>query len=238
MPERTGPGIYKGTPLTPEQAAIRLENLARGRLRVRDRAKKTEDLGALAAAVVGMDLEAIRKTLSVRNWSVAMLHLGGYTAIQIAKALGYANRNVATRSLERPDVKRCIQLIQQAQMDRVISGEFGVQAAAKAAAPRVAKRIIEKAGGVEDANGRPVGQAMRDADMLRAGETVLRISGDLDDSRRGDVNITLLGKLDDAEMETFVTEGVWPERYRHIQQTLQIDGPAEPIDVTPPKRAG
>jgi hypothetical protein len=231
MAERTGPGIRVGVPLTPDEIAKRLENLARGRARAAGRPK--EDAAKLAVEVAGMDLDTIRKTLSVRNLSVAMLHCGGYNPAQIGKAIGYATSEVAKRALERPDVKRCIQLIQQAQMDRVISGEFGVQAAAKAAAPRVAKRIIEKAGGVEDANGRPVGQAARDADMLRAGETVLRISGDLDDTRRGDVNITLLGKLDNEEMQAFVEDGVWPERFRHIQKTLEIDGPPAPIDVTP-----
>lgn len=221
---RTGPGIHAGIPLTAEQTATRLQNLARGRLK----GKQKEDLAALAIEVTGMDLDALRKSVSARAWAVATLHCGGYNNTQIAAAIGYASHDVVNRTLkERPDVKRIIDLIRQAQVEKILNGEFGVQAQAKAAAPKVMKRIIEKAGGIEDANGDPRGMAHRDADAIRAGETALRVAGELVEKREN-VHVHWMSNMSREELTRFADEGVWPERYRHL------DGAPRPaLDVTP-----
>lgn len=219
---------HPGVPLTPEQIATRLDNLARGRLR-----RKPENLAALAVEIAGMSLAEIASKTPARYLTVATYHVMGLNNVEIARILGYAQgskngKEGVRRALARPDVKALVDGIKAAQLERVISGEFGVQAAAKAAAPKVTRRLIEKAGAVEDTSGRPVGMAHRDADAIRASETVLRLSGDLTEKRES-VHLHLLGQLDPAELRRFADEGVWPARFRHLQE--QLEGPA-PLDVT------
>jgi hypothetical protein len=233
--DRTGPGVQKGYTPTPEQVAQRLENLARGRARQKPRQK--EDLAQLAIDVTGMSLDELRKRISARSLMVAVYHVAGLSVGEIARIIGYATADVARRTLARPDVAALIDRIKAAQLQRVIDGEFGVQAAAKAAAPKIAKRIIEKAGGIEDRDGRPVGMAHRDADALRAGETALRLSGDLTE-RRENVHVHFMEEMSEHELAGLAEHGVWPEKYQHILGTLGLDEPQPPaIDVTPRKQA-
>src|SRR5438132_715793 len=78
-----------------------------------------------------------------RQFEVALMHLGGYDTGTIARACGYKDRVRIELILKRPEIARYIALIREAQEARVIAGEFGVRAAAKAAAPRAMKRIVD-----------------------------------------------------------------------------------------------
>ena len=230
--ERTGPGTKFSPALTPEQIAARMEALARGNKIAAAKRKDRENMAQLAVDIAGLPLDELVKKTATRYRMIAIWHLLGLPNTLIARAIGYATGDVVRRALLRPDVQRLIDEITQAQLKRVIDGEFGVQAAAKAAAPKIMKRIIEKAGGVEDRKGQPVGMAKRDADAIRAAETSLRVSGDLTE-RRENVNILMIHEMSPEERRRFADHGVWPERFRHIADNLGIEDTPDAIEVQP-----
>jgi hypothetical protein len=180
---------------------------------------------AWVEAVAGMSLEELRRTTPTRLWTVALLHLGGYDLPQIARALGYANHTGAQKALKHPAVQRVIQLVREAQVERVLRGEYGVAATAKAAAPEIMAHVTELAGARKDpATGERRGRARRDADALRAAELTLTVSGDKVE-RKALLHLHVLEEMSEAELEALAGRGEWPERYRGVAGL--VTGPTE-----------
>lgn len=223
--ERTGPGFGPGNGTSPEQIAAALEKARRMNKLGANRMKHVIKTAEEAA---GMGIDELRKKMSTRDLTIAMLHCGGLNNAQIATAMGYSSRGTLMDALKRPGVARLIDLIKQEQIRRVVDGEFGVAAAAKAAAPRIMKNVIEKAGGLGDGSG----VAAKDADMLRAADLALTISGDKVE-RTQSVSVRLTEKMTLAECEAFATTGKLPAHLAHLTDPLGLEGPEPPIDVTP-----
>ena len=214
MSARLGRGIKRGWAPSPAVVAERL-----GRMNGARRARRAEREAAarqLAEQLGGMPLETLLKHVTTRYWTVAIMHLGGYSAAEIARHLGYAKLETITRVLQQPEVVRLIEVIRQAQLERVLQGTYGVAAQAKAAAPEVFAHVAELAGAKKDrATGQRIGRARRDADAIRAADLVLTTSGDKVE-RKAHLHLHLLEQLSDRELESFVARGEWPERLTGI----------------------
>jgi hypothetical protein len=214
MSQRTGSGIKRGWEPSPALVAERLTRM-NGARRQR-RAEREAAARQLAEELAGMPLEALLKHVTTRQWTVSVMHLGGYGLAEIARALGYATVNGVKRVLEQPEVVRLIEVIRQAQLDRVLQGTWGVQAQAKAAAPLVFEHVTELAGARKDrATGERIGRARRDADAIRAAELTLTVSGDKVE-RKAMLHLHLLEELSEAELEALASRGEWPARYESI----------------------
>lgn len=222
QPWRTGPGTSKHPGPPPEIVAERLATMhARGAASRLERARAQR---AWLEATAGMGLDELKRTAPMRLWTVAMLHLGGYDAPAIARTLGYATAAGALRALKHPAVQRLIQVIRDAQVERVVRGEYGVTAQAQAAAPAVMEHVTELAGAKKQADGTRAGRARRDADALRAAELTLTVSGHKVE-RRAELHLHVLQEMSEAELEALATGGEWPERYRTVAGLLP--GPPE-----------
>jgi hypothetical protein len=224
MSARLGPGVKGGWVPSPAVVAERLERMARGR---RTKAEKSAELQRFAEQAAGMPLDELRRRCTQRQWTCAVYHVGGYTAADIARVLGYATINGAIRTLKHPAVQRVIDLLRAAQMERVLRGEFGVAATAKAAAPEVITHVTELAGAQRDREtGERRGRAKRDADALRAAELVLTVSGDKIE-RKANVHFHVLEELSETELEGLAERGEWPARYHGIAGLLPGGGTSD-----------
>jgi hypothetical protein len=213
-PERTGPGTRANIGAPPEVLAERVAAMQAAMKRTRD--ERNARAKAWLEACSGMSLEELRRSTSARLWSVAMLYVGGYNADAIARAIGYTTTQAARNALKHPAVVRIVALIRDAQVERVLRGEYGVAAQAKAAAPAVMEHVAELAGGRKDrATGTRIGRAKRDADAIRAADLVLTTSGDKV-TRSATMHLHVLEQLSDVELEAFSTTGAWPERFGAI----------------------
>jgi hypothetical protein len=167
-------------------------------------------------SITGLSLDELRLSTPTRLWSVAMLHLGGYDAESIARCIGYSHGKKVFKVLKHPACKRIVELVRQEQLERVMRGEYGVAAQAKAAAPAVMEHVAELAGGVKDkATGERRGRARRDADALRAAELTLTVSGDKVE-RKQILHAHLFEQMSDEELEVLATRAEWPERFRGV----------------------
>jgi hypothetical protein len=219
---RTGPGTYNHPGPPPAVVAERL-----AKMHARARAARPERQAAERAwleAVGGMSLDELRRTTPTRLWTVAMLHLGGYDVAAIARTIGYTSVASAQRALKHAAVQRLIALVREAQLARVLQGEYGVAAQAKAAAPAVMEHVTELAGAKKAADGTRAGRARRDADALRAAELTLTVSGDKVE-RKALLHLHVLEEMSEAELEDLAARGTWPERYRGVAGLLT--GPTE-----------
>jgi hypothetical protein len=211
---RTGPGVTRHPGPPPAVVAERLAAMAVARDGTR--AARAAKARAWLEAVSGMSLEELKRSTPRRLWSVALFHLGGYDVGEIARTIGYASKQSAAQALRHPAVQRLIALVRDAQLERVLRGEYGVAAQAKAAAPAVMEHVAELAGGRKDrATGTRIGRAKRDADAIRAADLVLTTSGDKV-TRTATMHLHVLEQLSDQELETFSTKGEWPERFGAI----------------------
>jgi hypothetical protein len=222
---RTGPGTqaHPGPP-----PAVVAERLAHMRIAAKaSRAERVAEQRRWLESVSGLTLEELRRSAPARLWSVAMLYLGGYDASAIARAIGYTNHAAAGRALKHPAVVRIIALVREAQLERVLRGDYGVAATAKAAAPEVMAHMAELAGGRKDrATGERAGRARRDADAIRAADLVLTTSGDKV-QRTAHLHMHVLEQLSDQELEAFSARGEWPERLAGVVGLLPgPEGPA------------
>jgi len=220
--ERTGPGLWKGRPAT----AVVLERLRHAQVAAKaTREERKAEQKRWLESLSGCSLDELRLSTPSRLWSVAMLHLGGYDATSIARCIGYSEAKKAHLALRHPAVKRIIELVRQEQLERVMRGEYGVAAQAKAAAPAVMEHVTELAGGVKDkATGERTGRARRDADALRAAELTLTVSGDKVE-RKQILHAHLFEQMSDEELERLATTAEWPERFRGVAGYLP--GPTE-----------
>jgi len=210
-----------GPPAAIVAERLRMMHVAAKASRAERKAEQTRWLEGLS----GMTLDELRRTTPGRYWSVAMLHLGGYDAAAIARCIGYTNVAASIKALRHPAVKRIIELVRQEQLERVMRGEYGVAATAKAAAPAVMEHVAELAGGVKDrATGERKGRARRDADALRGAELLLTVSGDKVE-RKQILHAHLFEQMSDAELEALAVRGEVPERLKGAAGLLV--GPVE-----------
>lgn len=223
---RTGPGTTRHPGPPPAVVAERLAAMARARDGTR--AERAAKQRAWLEAVSGLGLEDLKRSTPARLWSVAVFHLGGYDLGEIARTIGYASKQSAAKALRHPAVQRIIVLVRDAQLERVLRGEFGVAAQAKAAAPAVMEHMAELAGGRKDrATGARAGRAHRDADAIRAADLVLTTSGDKV-QRTAHLHMHVLEQLSDAELEAFSARGEWPERLAGVVGLLPGPEAIEP----------
>jgi hypothetical protein len=217
---RQGPGVQRHPGPPPAVVAEHLAKMAQAA--PAGRAAKAAADRAWLEGLAGMGLDELVKTVPRRQWLVAMCHLAGYDAAAIARVVRYTHAETAKRALRHPAVQRLVEVIRRAQVDRVVAGEYGVQAQAKAAAPAVMEHVTELAGGKPARAGR----AKRDADALRAAELTLTISGDKVE-RKAHLHLHVLEEMSEAELEALAAGGVWPERYRGVA-VLSGPGGEEP----------
>jgi len=218
-----GPGIQRGWAPSVDLIAARVARMNAGRRS--HRAEREAAQQRLVEELSGIPLDQLVRSVSTRQWTVAVMHLGGYDMSEIAKAIGYAKVEVVGRVLKHPTVVRLIELVRDAQLDRVLRGTFGVQATAKAAAPEVMAHVAELAGGVKDrATGERKGRARRDADALRGAELLLTVSGDKVE-RKQILHAHLFEQMSDAELEALAVRGEVPERLKGAAGLLV--GPVE-----------
>jgi hypothetical protein len=215
---KTGAGTKAHPGPPPEVVAARLADARRAS--VASRAARRDADRRWLESVSGLSLEELRRSAPTRLWTVAMLHLGGYDSVAIARAVDYTSHAAALRALRHPAVQRIVALVRDAQLERVLRGEFGVIAQAKAAAPTVMEHVAELAGGRKDrATGERVGRARRDADAIRAADLVLTTSGDKV-TRSATMHLHVLEQLSDQELEAFSARGEWPERLAGVAGLL------------------
>ena len=223
--ERMGPGTQRHFGPSPAVMAERLAHM-----RVKGRATREErkaEQRRWLESISGCSLDELRISTPARLWSVAMLQLGGYDAASIARAIGYTDRAAAAKALKHPAVLRIIELVREAQLERVMRGEYGVAAQAKAAAPAVMEHVTELAGAVKDkATGERKGRARRDSDALRAAELTLTVSGDKME-RKAVAHFHIFEQMSDAELESLAVSGVFPERFRNVAGYLPGSGGEE-----------
>jgi hypothetical protein len=215
---RTGPGTKANIGAPPELLAERVAAMQAAAKRTRE--ERNAAARAWLEACSAMSLEDLRRSTPARLWSVGMLYLGGYNADAIARAIGYTTVQAARKALKHPAVERIIALVRDAQVERVLRGDYGVAAQAKAAAPAVMEHVAELAGGRKDrATGARVGRAKRDADAIRAADLVLTTSGDKV-ARTAHLHLHVLEQLSDAELEAFSARGEWPDRLAGVAGLL------------------
>jgi hypothetical protein len=208
---RTGVGTKANIGAPPEVLVERIAAMQAAAKRTH--AERKAAAQAWLEACASMSLDELRRSAPARLWSVAMLYLGGYNAEAIARAIGYTTREAAVKALRHPAVVRLVALVREAQVERVLRGEYGVAAQAKAAAPAVMEHVAELAGARKDkATGQRVGRAKRDADAIRAADLVLTTSGDKI-ARTAHLHLHVLEQLSDQELEAFSARGEWPERF-------------------------
>jgi hypothetical protein len=206
--------------------ARNFDALTRGAATYRERKRRIAALAHDPVAMNAVPLDQIRQYLSRRQYEVAILHLGQYRLPEIARLLGYASGKHVHTVLKTPAVARFIDLVEAAQLERVIAGEFGVRAQARAAAPRVLKRVIEKAGGDLDAAGQPRGMAARDGDALRAADLVLTVAGEKTQATghlHKHVHLAFAG-MTNEELRRLGESGEWPERYKALAEKVATRG--------------
>jgi hypothetical protein len=225
------PPLAKRRPDVPiEVLAARTLSLAT--LGPRRRAERRRESVTVLEALARASLDELRRKLPTRYWVLAMLSLMGKSTREIADQVGYAGSAPVVRVLRHPAVVRLVEEVRRAQLEAVLSGTYGVAAAARAAAPAVAEHVIELAGGMKDrATGERRGRAKRDADALRAGELVLTLSGDKM-ARTATTHVhTLLEEFSDDELEALAERGEIPERYQGVAGLFGV--PTRPDLLTP-----
>src|SRR5262245_23489586 len=209
-------------PLAPRRPDVPAEVLAARTLSLatlgpRRRAERRAQAQAELEALAGASLLELRQKLPTRYWVLAMLALMGKSTWEIADQVGYAGSAPVVRVLRHPAVIRLVEEVRRAQLERVLSGTYGVQATAKAAAPEVMAHVAELAGGVKDnATGARVGRAKRDADALRGAELLLTVSGDKIARTTTAHVYGMLAEFSDAELEALAERGEIPERYQGV----------------------
>jgi hypothetical protein len=140
-------------------------------------ARRQATLAAETAALLEAPLAELVTRVKTRTWTAITMHLLGATLAEIAAAVGFTQPRTALTLLRRPESQRLITLIRQAQLQKILEGEYGVMATAKAAAPRIMAQVAALAGGVPGPDGGPRGRAKRDADTIRAADLALTIAG-------------------------------------------------------------
>jgi hypothetical protein len=205
---RPGRGFHPGS-LSPEEVARSLERLRWGHRRWQERRR------ALPEVVSDLkDLAQLRGRVRARHFEVVLCHLGGLSLRETAAAVGYRDHKAVQRILRRPEIAKMIDLIRAAQLERVIAGDFGVRAQAKAAAPKVMERMIHVGQGGGD---------VKNADAINAGRVVLTVAGELVEKKTIHAHVhMLIQSMSMEEVEHLAATGQFPERYRNAAEKLGI----------------
>jgi hypothetical protein len=96
------------------------------------RAERRRESVTALEALAGASLDDLRRKLPTRYWVLAMLSLMGKSTREIAGQVGYAGSAPVVRVLRHPAVVRLIEEVRRAQLEAVLSGTYGVAAAARA----------------------------------------------------------------------------------------------------------
>ena len=220
--QRTGEGTRKNPGPPPGVVAERLAAMHKAARASREERKA--EARRWLESVPGMNLAELRTSTNAKYWTVAMLHLGGYDLRSIAGVIGWSNMARAATALKHPAVRRIVELVRDAQLERVMRGEYGVAAVAKAAAPAVIEHVAELAGGVKDrATGERRGRAKRDSDALRGAELLLTVSGDKVE-RKAVLHAVIFEQMTDVELENLAAKAEWPERFKGVAGYLPGGG--------------
>jgi len=207
------PPLAKRRPDVPVEVLAK-RALALATLGPRRRAERRQESVAELEALAGASLDELRRKLPTRYWVLAMFSCMGKSVREIAALVGYAGPAPVHRALRNPTVERLVSAVRAAQLERILSGNYGVQATARAAAPEVMAHVAELAGGVRDTGtGERKGRARRDADALRAGELVLTVSGDKVQRTAAMHAHALLEDFTDDELVALAERGEVPARY-------------------------
>ena len=210
---------------SPAVLAERHEHLQRGHRRWR--AERATAKAALAALYRELPAEELFQRIPAKLAGAVSLHLAGWNYPAIAAAVGYSGRpssaTTVMKLLQRPEAQKLIREIRQRQFDRLVAGEFGVTAAARAAAPRIMAEVAALAGGVPGPDGSPQGKAPRPAAVIKAADLAFQIGG-YKVQRREVTYHHVLDGLSDDELERLAVDGQWPARLAELSALL----PGEP----------
>jgi hypothetical protein len=220
---------------SPAVLAERLEHLQRGHRRWR--AERATAKAALNALYQELPAEELFQRIPAKLAGAVSLHLAGWNYPAIAEAIGYSGRpssaTTVMKLLQRPESKKLIRDIRQRQFDRLVAGEFGVTAAARAAAPRIMAEVAALAGGVPGPDGAPQGKAPRPADRIKAADLAFQIGG-YKVQRREVTYHHVLDSLNDDELERLAVDGQWPARLAELSALL----PGAPPPSSGPEAPG
>src|SRR5262245_56362661 len=135
MPAVTAlPPLAKRRPDMPvEVLAARTLSLAT--LGPRRRAERRAESVAALEALAGASLLELRQKLPTRYWVLAMLALMGKSVREMATAVGYAGPTPVLKALRHPAVVRLVEQVRAEQLERVLSGTYGTDAAHSASRP-------------------------------------------------------------------------------------------------------
>jgi hypothetical protein len=186
--------------------ANRSASLARARLTRKQRLAQLQTQGL-------EDGKAIEDQIRGRWWNVLIMHLEGIDHRAIADALGYTRLSTVQGILRKPGIVQAIQQIKHAQLERLLSGEFGVRAQARAAASKVMAKMIDVGQGGED---------VRDADAINAGKVVLTVAGEFAEKTIHAHVHTLIQSMSMDEVEHLARTGEFPDRYRNAAAVLGL----------------
>jgi hypothetical protein len=204
----TGPG-QKRTPLTPEQIADATERLRRGHRTWRE--ARDQAVNALRAQG-----SVPRAKFRARHWEVILRHLAGHTQVEIARDLGYSQPVVVRQILKRPEVAALIDEVRAAQLERIMNGEFGPIAMAKAAAPKAMAKHIDL-----------IDRAASEKVQLQAADAVLDRAG-YAKTQQVEVHHVheILRRFTPDELDRYGRTGDYPDRFADIFRALE--GPKDP----------
>jgi hypothetical protein len=220
------PPLAKRRPDVPVDVLAR-RTLALATLGPRRRAERRKESIATLEALAGASLDELRRKLPTRYWVLGMLALMGKSVREIAALVGYSQPTTVVKVLRHPAVVRLVEEVRRAQLEAVLSGTYGVAAAARAAAPAVLEHVAELAGGVKDrTTGERKGRAKRDSDALRGAELLLTVSGDKV-ARTATTHVhALLEEFTDDELVALAERGELPERFSGVAGLFGVsDGP-------------
>lgn len=193
------------TNVSPEHLAERLQNLNKANLALRAREEAIK--------------HGMLPQISLRYLQIAFCALSGMTETSIQHMFGYKLRETITKILRRPEVKAEMEKIIAAQRQKLINGEFGVQAMMKAKAVAMAQTIADQA--------TYASEGVKHREALKAAELGLKLSGDFVKKTVHEHLFGLIKGFTDEELETYRTHKRWPARFADSLRALGV------IDVTP-----
>lgn len=152
----------------------------------------------------------------------------GRTPAEIARALKRDQDDIDAR-LARPAYQAMRRQTEESLLQQIIkAGDFEPLSIAKAHAPKAMQRIVQQSERERDPRTR-----------LAANQTVLKYAG-IEPPRRLEITTPdrVLDQMTASELEDLAERRLWPARFKEVLRAfLPAPRTAEPIDVTPVKRA-
>jgi hypothetical protein len=200
-----------------DPAVVRkLAAMSLGRAQAREAKLQAE--AQLLSEVTALGLEELRRRATTRQWLCAMGECSGATEPELARLLGLKGGKVSVHRIRRhPVTRRLVSLIQDHQLQLVLKGEFGAQAAARAAAPEIVGHLSELAGAQRERDGARRGRATRDRDAIAAGQVVLDVAGvRVQRHTHEHIHQIFLEAMTNDELEAYASAGRCPERLQAL----------------------